>query len=402
MIRRIPHPLLALCMALAAAACDAGPTDTGNALQVRGEGNAQEGVAGALLPAPLAVQVTQADGRVAPGVPVHFRLADGAGTLEVMESATTAQGIAWAQWRLPAQAGAPLAAYARVEGVDGEIAFTASMLPPGRADLVLADAEAPVRLLVHPAASLNPALAFRTSFTDSLPLAPFARAETRDALVALAPGRPPLVRGELGWTAARDTVRLAFGEPVAVPVTIWIIRGPYPLVAARMGAQMENARAIWAKAGIVFPDVRMVDATAFPNAHRFQDATPACGDEKTTIGFHEGRTNVYVSGGPLMRQGQRFGGYACGADHANIAEPSLNVARLLAHELGHTFGLVHGDGDNVMHASTLSDHVTAGQIFWAHVNHVSSIPTRYAGAAALPTRNCFSNPELCLPAMFDW
>jgi hypothetical protein len=391
-------PLLSALLALAA--CD-GPTDPGDRLAVEVlEGNAQEGLPDELLPAEIVVRVLRADGSPADGVAVTFRAADGAGTVQAAAPATDAYGIVRATWRLPAQAGAPLSVTAQVDGAAEPARFTAGWLPRERADLLLADAGTRVRLLLHAPGSLNLTAAFAADFQDSLIVAPFANPQVRSAILAFTVGRPPLVRADLPWTARRDTLRLAFPQPVAVPLTLWIIRGPYETVRSGMEVQLEGARNVWARAGITFPDVRWVDATAHPNAGQFQGTTEACGSQPGMIGRDAERTNVYVTG-PIVYRGVGYGGYACSADFIAMSSGGLGAPTLLAHELGHTFGLAHQTTDaNVMDPVARYYNLTAGQIFRAHAHTGSALQLLYADRAVVPALNC-GVPGACLDPGLD-
>lgn len=172
---------------------------------------------------------------------------------------------------------------------------------------------------------------------------------------------------------------------VRVPVTVWVIRGPYEMVREGMEMQMDSARGIWGAAGIDLADVRWVDATGHPDAPRFQGSIPACGEETSVIGFDEGRTNVYVSG-PVERAGALYGGYTCGPAHINMSFTALDAPTLLAHELGHTFGLLHERGENLMNPSALHRTLTLVQVFQARLHH-ASIPTRTTGSASVGLRD---------------
>lgn len=383
--------LLTLCLA-ATAACDGGPTGNQGRLSVAVEGSGQEGLPGLLLQAPLVVRVTRPDGS-----PVHLarvRFETAAGTLEGAETLTNAEGKARAWWRLPAQASGPLAATAHVDGAPST-GFTAAWLPPGRADLVLANTGSPVRMLFHTSGVPGPAGSFVATFTDSLPLVPFAP-QPALGIAAFVSGRPPIIRDPVAWTAGRDTLRLAFADPVSVPVTLWIMHGPFETVLASTMVQMDRARSVWAGAGIQFPDVRVIDATAHPNIGRYKDVVEGCGMHPLDIGFQAGRTNVYVVAN-VTGAGNTAGAIACGMDYITLTAGYPDAPELLAHEFGHTFGLVHVAGSNVMNPTAVHSGYTAGQIFWAHVDTASSIPRRHARA---PARNC-RLPNQCLPIEFN-
>jgi hypothetical protein len=178
---------------------------------------------------------------------------------------------------------------------------------------------------------------------------------------------------------------IARESAVRVPVTVWVIRGPYEMVRQEMAAQMDSARTIWGAAGIDLADVRWVDATGHPAAPRFQGSTSACGEETSVVGFDAGRTNVYVSG-PVARAGALYGGYTCGPAHINMSATALDAPALLAHELGHSFGLLHEAGENLMNPSALHRTLTRGQVLRARLRH-ASIPTRTAGPASTGLRD---------------
>jgi len=292
---------------------------------------------------------------------------------------------------------APLCAALLLGACDSGADPVAPDPPPALA--LVADPSLEVRVLLAPDGKMDNA--------RSLPIPPAgaplmlpAGTRTSDALVAFAPGRPPRVRHGLPRTERRDTLRLDFAPPVRVPLTLWIIRGPFATVAGEMRRQVEAARATWGDAGIDLSDVRLVDVTEDPRATLLRGPAAACGLERRSLGFDEGRTNVYVAG-PVLRGGVAFGGYSCGADHVDLSATALGLGTLLAHELGHSFGLEHDAAENVMNPAAVHGGLTTGQVFHAHASRLSSIPTRYAGPAALlPPRDC-ARPGECLPPDFD-
>lgn len=69
-------------------------------------GNAQTGVAGSVLAAPLAAKVTDAKGRGVPNVGVIFQALPGSGTVTPTTARTNGAGVATTSWTLPTIAGA--------------------------------------------------------------------------------------------------------------------------------------------------------------------------------------------------------------------------------------------------------------------------------------------------------
>ncbi|HWK89998.1 MAG TPA: Ig-like domain-containing protein, partial [Longimicrobium sp.] len=108
-------PLIALCLAVFAAACDdpsgvrVGPPANLEVIS----GNAQTGAAGTELPDPLVVKVTDERGHAVKGQLVNFRVTAGGGTVFASASITNNDGIAQERWTLGTAAGSTQTVEAR-------------------------------------------------------------------------------------------------------------------------------------------------------------------------------------------------------------------------------------------------------------------------------------------------
>jgi hypothetical protein len=111
------------------------------------------------------------------------------------------------------------------------------------------------------------------------------------------------------------------------------------------------------------------------------------------IGARVGRINVYLVG---LVDGSTSRGNVCSVGGGFAAIAAGAGAELLAHELGHDFGLEHIDDlvgafnpANIMHsASNVRQFLTEGQTFRAHLRSNSAINQVYGLRPGLPTRDC--------------
>ncbi|HEX6373300.1 MAG TPA: hypothetical protein VF006_30535 [Longimicrobium sp.] len=407
------HRWAALLLAAAAAACDGGGTegtgpDVESALEMRiTTGDAQQGLPGETLPVPLTVTLTRADGTPAAGVAVTFAAA--AGSLEVVAGTTTADGVAFAWWTLPAVPAGELSVRAEAPRVQ-PVTFRAGRLPADRTDLVFTRQGGPVNLLIYNAFEQSGyAAGFRARFADSLLMRPFDTPRDFNEVFAFTPDRAPLVT-PVAWTAARDSVQLVFRETVVLPVTIWVVKAPFDALAEQSRRLADSATSAWSRGGIAF-ETRIVDATGYPNAAEYQglDVNACSAGLPERIGANAGRINVYYVGGIYHPEFDVRGqGAYCGDQVIVLSANDTRSPWLLGHEIGHAFGLGHEVEGNLMHAFGRGSHVTAGQIFRAHFHRgsaVNRILTLYGREQA---RDCgitwpvFPPNARCPPTTFDF
>ncbi len=209
--------------------------------------------------------------------------------------------------------------------------------------------------------------------------------------------RPPKYLST-SWTGGNDSFNLAFQAEIGIPVTVWIVKGPFADQRQHAIEACIRTSAIWhdERMGVFFSPFDIVDATADPQApSHYAFPNGDAGDVvwkplRDDIGFVTGRLNIYwvetVNGGT----GTGWSNFG-----AQIAMGKNTGDELLSHEIGHAFSLTHVNGDanfnveNIMHsASNTRQYITEGQLFRAHLNPSSILNSVYNARPGELTRNC--------------
>jgi len=227
---------------------------------------------------------------------------------------------------------------------------------------------------------------------------------TDGEIAAFTPGRPPALLPQAPWSGGTDTVDITFPDKIGIPVTVWIVKGPFSQQHDRAIEASLTTTSVWEDEGVglEFSEFEIIDATADPDGPAIYNVT-TCQQQslaETTIGKRSGRINIYyvetVDGGSDR-------GYTCvsfsggdivsGGDVIFMAERSGH--ELLVHELGHSFGLTHidfltstFDRANVMHsASSVRRYFTEGQVFRSFFDSFTALRSIY-GVTVSDTRPC--------------
>ena len=213
--------------------------------------------------------------------------------------------------------------------------------------------------------------------------------------------RPVAVQSTL-WTTAfgNQTVNVPFASVLNTAVTVWVVAAPYTTTQQTALTLWQTAQQIYIeeRLGVHLSPVEIVDATTNAKAATYAAFTCGAGNANAAaiaadIGARPGRINVYLVS---LVDGSTSRGNACAIGGGFVAIASGSGAELLAHELGHDFGLEHiddlttdFDSLNVMHsASNSRQFLTEGQIFRAHLRPNSAINQVFGLRPGLPTRNC--------------
>lgn len=213
------------------------------------------------------------------------------------------------------------------------------------------------------------------------------------------------------WTTNRDSFPVAFNARIEVPVTVWIVRGPFAAQRELANESSIRTSAIWRdeRMGVEFSSFQVIDATADPEAaNHFAFPNGDVGDSvwkplRDDIGFKDGQINIYwvetVNGGTTTGW-SNFG--------AQIAMGRNTGYELLSHEIGHALSLTHTDGNsnfdtnNVLAgASNTRQYLTEGQLFRAHLEPTSVLNILYNARLGQLTRSCsFGDATALCPSIF--
>lgn len=235
------------------------------------------------------------------------------------------------------------------------------------------------------------------------------RAEQSNEVVVFQRGRAPALLAPAPWSDGVDTVTVALGEPIRIPITVWVVVGPFDGVAAMAEAAIMDARELFReeRAGLDLTDLEIVDSTEDPDASEYEHYPFEGSDISGDIGRRDGRINVYGVGS--VRYG---GGFVKGV--ASIGGTRIVISNNLpglgwdgwtvAHELGHNFGLLHSDelsgfDDWESNLMATGSGLTEGQIFHVHFG-TTSVLNRVFGLRSEQARHCgLVDPEdpRCVP-----
>ena len=219
---------------------------------------------------------------------------------------------------------------------------------------------------------------------------------SNEEIAAFTNRRPVKLLESVGWTSQpKDRIDIPFSPEISVPVTVWIVGGPFDTQRDLAIDHCVTTTSIWQdeRMGLRFSNFEIVDATGNANAANYLnfDCSMRAGIQND-IGQRNGRINVYwvdnVDGGTDR-------GQACviGSDFVAMGRSAND--ELLVHELGHNLDLRHVDGQatfdntNIMDSSSSTRaFITEGQLFRAHLNVNSAINDLYNARAGEPLRTC--------------
>lgn len=308
------------------------------------------------------------------GARTRFAVITGGGAVRDPEVITGPTGLAGTTWTLGDVAGRQLLEVSVIGTNVPSLTITADAVPRSSADyLALALHSATVLMLSVEPGTPSPSggplvdVSWHRVAGGLLRMLPRDASMPDDHLVLLTMGHPPLVVRHQ-WQPRPETLSVAFLEPFRVPLTIWAM-GDFAALSARVEADLGATSRLWANHsfGLQIGDVDLIDAS------EHQQTAINCG----SVPFEKPETiNIYYS---AAADALGFVGYACSQSRILIRPVLTPGTMLLAHELGHTFGLGHmEDTGNFMHPSAVGGSATIGQIYAAHFYSWSALNQVYS------------------------
>lgn len=223
-------------------------------------------------------------------------------------------------------------------------------------------------------------------------------------VIAFARRRPVTLVEDVDWTALNNDVDVTFDDEYAIPVYIWIVKGPFDSTRATAASHAVTTSMIWTneRMGVVFGDVDIRDATQDPDAEGLLHMSWPCVEDaalKTDIGHEPGALNIYyLETVQISENGPHYTSAGVWCPEQIIAMGYQTTGGLLAHEIGHGFDLRHTnnpplddyfDATNVMwRVSASRRYLSEGQTFRAIHDPSSALNNMYDVRAGRPVRNC--------------
>jgi hypothetical protein len=360
------------------------PTATDLELEMVG-GDGQSGVPGWKLSEALVVRVRDEEGLPVSGINVTFEARGGGHTSSARE-VTGDLGTAVSSWTLGENSALDQEVLVSLQDGSAQGVFRATSLSPEETDvLVVRGALGPLTGLVvsPPGSGLEADLVRHQSDT----LFHLPELEAGASLVVFSSANRPLLSVPT-WTSAIDTVVVELEPPVSIDLDIHVRTGTFSLQREIMLEQLENTELVWATEGVGVT----LGEVAFED-----DTDPIRTVNKLSAGICSNLTlkdAIQIDVVSTINSGQ-YTGWGCWAGQIFMANGTRNFPYLLAHELGHTFTLVH-TFFGMMFPTPPGTSVNEGEIFRAHFHRWSSLNTIFAGQAEELRRDC-SAQGVCFP-----
>jgi hypothetical protein len=229
------------------------------------------------------------------------------------------------------------------------------------------------------------------STSNAIDIGQFNLSTETNEIVGFTNDKPPKYL-KTQWTNSTDSFNLEFRPEIQLPVTIWIVKGPFDEQKQHAIESLIRTLSIWhnERMGVIFKQLNIINATDKPD--KFAHFAFRNGEENDTVGWEQLRDKIGFKDDQLNIYWVDTveGNTKTGWSNVNnkVVENQIVMGKdtqydLLAHEIGHAFSLIHieefvqtGDFDdeNVMHKTSEGErrkYFTEGQLFRVHLGSKS-------------------------------
>ncbi len=240
----------------------------------------------------------------------------------------------------------------------------------------------------------------RVSTSITIDVGKLRASSSTNEIIAFTKSRPVAIRDNVNWTTHRDIEEIAFSDKIYIPVTVWIVKGPYTDKLLKAGNAAVYTIGIFdaENVGIGFSEFEIINKTSMTDASTYYNFAPTADpdDWKNNVGWKDDRINIYyletVSGSSTTGRAVGFSNFiVLGENFGDIA---------VVHEIGHSFSARHKSSPDFNKKCIMwpfyntSDpflYFSEGELFRMHVNSTSALNSVYNARPGLITRSCVGN-----------
>lgn len=248
----------------------------------------------------------------------------------------------------------------------------------------------------------------RVSGNTAIDVGKLVASSSTNDIIAFTQNRPPAMKSA-NWTSGKDTEAITFSGNINIPVTVWIVKGPF----SNQRTKAINAciytvgRFDAERVGVGFSDFEIIDKTGMTDASDFYhfSTTADPQDWKDDVGWKNDRVNIYyletVSGSSTT-------GRAVGFTHFIVLGKNFGDIAVV-HEMGHSFSARHKSASDFDTEAIMWPFYTTadpweffseGELFRMHVNTTSALNDVYNARPGQLQRTCVG--DVSSDECVDW
>ncbi len=240
----------------------------------------------------------------------------------------------------------------------------------------------------------------RVSTSTTIDVGKLHSSSSTNEIIAFTKSRPVAIRDGVAWTTNKDIEEVTFSDKIYIPITVWIVKGPYTDKLLKAVNACAYTIGIFndERVGIGFSQFEVINKTAMTNASSYYHFAPTANpdDWKNNVGWKDDRINIYyletVSGSATTGRAVGFSNFiVLGDNFGDIA---------VVHEIGHSFSARHKGSPDFnnkcimwpyYNISDPAKYFSEGELFRMHTNSTSALNSVYNARPGLITRSCVGN-----------